>query len=192
MNYRLIQPPFSLKFREMSKPELKEYYRWFFAIRHDRLAELTQAVVATPGYEGWEPNQSDESMLTLGSWFVGHVEGRPRTPLEIDEIESEFGHPMGDLGPELTNRTFSLAFDIGLFLSQILPLKFPELTWEQKLRSKNEYNYGEPVLKYGKYYSINPVGLVVARAYLILKGEAGDSWLYDAIHNIAMRVKTSN
>jgi hypothetical protein len=29
MAYQIIQPPFTLKFREMSKAELRDYYRWF-------------------------------------------------------------------------------------------------------------------------------------------------------------------
>ena len=37
MKYQIIQPPFTLKFREMSKEELKEYYKWFMAVMPNRI-----------------------------------------------------------------------------------------------------------------------------------------------------------
>src|SRR5215510_13793561 len=46
MPYVTIQQPFTLKFREMSKQDLKDYFRWFFEVLPTRIRELTNAVSA--------------------------------------------------------------------------------------------------------------------------------------------------
>ncbi len=36
MTYSVIQPRFTLKFREMPKPELKAYFEWFAKVLPER------------------------------------------------------------------------------------------------------------------------------------------------------------
>jgi hypothetical protein len=56
MPYATIQPPFTLKLREMPKKELRRYYQWFMDILPDRIKELAAAVRETPGFESWQPD----------------------------------------------------------------------------------------------------------------------------------------
>ena len=51
MSYPIIQPPFTLVFREMSKKELKDYKEWFHKIMPERILILASVVRSTPGYE---------------------------------------------------------------------------------------------------------------------------------------------
>ena len=51
MTYKVIQPPFTLKFREMSRKELTDYFQWLLGILPDRINELSNAVRLTPGFE---------------------------------------------------------------------------------------------------------------------------------------------
>ena len=44
MSYSIIQPPFTLKFREMSRKELKDYKAWFHEVTPERIAELKDEV----------------------------------------------------------------------------------------------------------------------------------------------------
>ncbi len=53
MPYQVIQPPFSLKFREMPEEELVDYARWLGGIADERISELEAAVRASAGYESW-------------------------------------------------------------------------------------------------------------------------------------------
>ena len=64
--YKTIQPPFTLKFHEMSKKELKAYFEWFQEIMPERLAELASAMKASPGFGRWEPDFSPNSLDALG------------------------------------------------------------------------------------------------------------------------------
>jgi tyrosyl-tRNA synthetase len=51
MPYATIQPPFTLKLREMPKKELHRYYHWFTEVLPQRIEELAAAVRKTPGFE---------------------------------------------------------------------------------------------------------------------------------------------
>ena len=76
---------------------------------------------------------------------------------------------------ELTNRTFSLAMDIGMFLSQVFLENYPFLKWEQPLGNKNFIDYGQPVLVKFSSAPFNPVGMVVTFAYgLVSKKKTGE------------------
>jgi hypothetical protein len=165
MSYAIIQPPFTLKFREMSKKELKDYFDWFQKILPQRLDELTKAVREVPGFDGWQPDLSPASLELLGDWFASQVEIRPRTQDEIEEIESRSVHPIEIPSEELTNRTFSLAMDIGMYLSQVFLTCYPSLRWEQPFGSKRFVDYGQPVLAGFGAAPFNPVYMMVTFAY---------------------------
>jgi hypothetical protein len=59
-------------------------------------------------------DRSPESLERLGDWFAGNVETRTKTGEEIEAIKAKLTFPIDVPGEQLTNRTFSLAMDIGL------------------------------------------------------------------------------
>jgi hypothetical protein len=174
MPYATIQPPFTLKFREMSKKELREYFHWFFEVLPKRTSALAEAVRESRGFETWEPDQTPGSLDMLGDWFATQVETRRRTEDERQEVASCSTHPIEIPGDELTNRTFSLAIDVGMYLSQVLLRNHPSLRWQQPLGSKKFIDYGQPVLVGFGAVSFNPVRMLVTMAYaLASKKETG-------------------
>lgn len=182
MTYATIQPPFTLKFREMSKKELKDYFAWFQNILPQRLDELTNAVKQTPGFETWEVDFTPASLDRLGEWFVAQVETRPRSEEEIQEIRDRSSIPIEIPEEELTNRTFSLAMDIGMYFSQIFLKHHPALQWDQQFGNKKDADYGQPVLVGFSPMPFNPVRLLVTLAYgVVSKRKTGKSLreLYD-------------
>lgn len=182
--YQIIQPPFTLKFEEMPKAELKDYFRWFQDILPERIAELTSAVKSSRGFEGWQPDFAPESLDALGEWFATQIETRPRTREEIEEFNAQSPYPIELSDRQLTNRTFSLAMDIGMYLSQVLLKNHSLLKWDQPLRAKKFVDYGQPVLipfHEGKV-PFDPVRMIVTLAYgLRNKSRTGESVrvLYD-------------
>src|SRR2546422_2182435 len=169
MTYRTNQPPFTLRFEQMPKEELKAYYRWFLDQIPGRIAELETAVNETPGYESWRADRMPSSLDALGAWFMQQVETRPRTEPELDEIEAGSPYPI-DVSPnELTNRTFSLAIDIGMYLSQVILRNVSGVRWEHPLRSTKDVDYGQPVLRGSARVPANPVRLIVTLAYGITR-----------------------
>ncbi len=69
MSYSIIQPPFTLKFREMSKGELKRYFEWFMNVMPERLAGLKRVVRESPSHSSWTGEFSPDSLDELGKWF---------------------------------------------------------------------------------------------------------------------------
>lgn len=165
MNYPIIQPPFTLVFREMSKKELKDYNDWFHKVMPERIQILTSAIKSTPGYEKWDPDCSPESLEPLGEWFLAEVETRPRTSEEIDTLKSQSKFPFNIPGEELTNKTFSLAIDIGMYVSQVFLKNHPTLKWSQPFGYKKSVDYGQPVLNSFGASPFNPVHMMVTLAY---------------------------
>ena len=157
MSYTIIQPPFTLKLREMPKKELHRYYQWFMDALPQRVNELAGAVKQTPGFEAWQPDCTPASLDTLGQWFAGQVETRKRTQEELQAIKDRLVFPMDIPNEELTNRTFSLAMDIGMYFSQVLMKNYPSLKWEQPLDDKKFADYGQPCLSGFGPVSLNPV-----------------------------------
>jgi hypothetical protein len=165
MNYPVIQPPFTLIFPEMSKRDLKAYNAWFHQIMPERLEILSETIRPTPGYERWVPDYSPQSLEMLGDWFASQVETRSRTQKEINRMQSGIRFPVGAHQEELTDRTFSLAVDIGMYLSQTLRKNHPSLQWSQPLGGKRFVDYGQPVLDGFTSGYFNPVRVLVAIAY---------------------------
>lgn len=174
MSYKIIQPPFTLQFREMSKDELRQYFAWFLEVMPVRLNALREAVSATQGFEELVLDGSTQSLKGLGDWFVAAVEVRGRTADEINEIQSRSKHTITVPDTELSNRTFSIAMDIGMYFARVMLLTHPHLNWEQPLKDKKFVDYGQPILIGAGRVPLNPVRLMVILAYgFVSKAQKG-------------------
>jgi hypothetical protein len=187
MAYETIQPPFTLEFRTMSKPELRDYMKWFLDIIPERLDLLSEAVRQTSGSESWHPDFSAASLDALGSWFATQVELRPRTQAEIKEIAGRSAYPIEIPSQDLTNRTFSIAMDIAMYLSRVLMRREPRLRWEQQFKNKRDADYGRPVIVGFGSESLNPVRIVVTLAYGLADKTKSGARLRE-LHDIWLKV----
>jgi len=169
MAYSIIQPPFTLKFREMPKVELKDYFQWFMRVMPERFQELTEAVREM--HPGWPGDFSPESLEELGRWFDGQVENRPKTQEEIDGLTARLTFPIDVSGSQLTNRTFSLAMDIGMYFGQVVINNLDGTRWDQPLKNEKFADYGQPVIMGFGTVPLNPVRIVVMTAYGVAKGK---------------------
>ena len=72
---------------------------------------------------------------------------------------------------ELTERTISLAMDVGMYLSQVFVRNEPSLRWDQIFGSSRFIDYGQPVLVgFTSKVPFNPVRMVITVAYGLAKG----------------------
>ena len=182
MTYTTIQPPFSLKFKEMSNKELTDYFAWFQCILPQRLDQLELVVKTTQGFDAWRADCTVESLDLLGCWFAGQVEMRPRTKDEIQEIAGRLAFPIDVPDEELTNKTFSLAMDVGMYLSKVFFKSYTDIRWDQPFGNKKFVDYGQPVLMGFGSIPFNPVRMSVTLAYGVAsQRESGKSLreLYD-------------
>jgi hypothetical protein len=147
--YSVVRPPFEKDFREMEPDELKAYFDWFLGLISERVQELADEVRRAPGFEDWTPDCSPESLGPLGQWFASHVERRPTSPQEMAQMrEGLRGELPESILPteQLTDRTYSLAFDVGTYLSQVFIKNCPGASWQQIREDKEMNDYGQPVL----------------------------------------------
>jgi len=139
-----------------------------------RIDQLVHAVHETPGYEDWRADFSPASLDSLGQWFADHVDARLRTPAEIESIRAALAFPMDIPIEELTNRTFSLAIDVGMYLTEVLLHNNPRLRLTQMLKARNNADYGQPVIVGSGPVPLNPVAIIVTLAYgLVSRNKAG-------------------
>ncbi len=170
MPYEVIQPPFTLKFEEMPKKELRSYFQWYLNSIPDRIKVLTAAVQQTPAFEEWTADYSPESLNRLGEWLADQVEKRERTQAEIEEeirkVGTSFPRPQDVVGTHiLTIRSLSIAMDVGMYLSQVFQTNHPSLRWDQPFGSKRFIDYGQPVLVgFGPRGMFNPTHIIIVLA----------------------------
>ena len=176
----------------MPKKELHRYYQWFLDVLPERVNELAEAVKQTPGFETWQPDYTPASLDTLGEWFSGQVETRNRTQEELKTIKDRQAFPMDVPSEELTDRTFSLAMDVGMYFSQVLMKNFPALKWEQPVGNKRFVDYGQPSLTGFGPVTLNPVGIAVTFAYGLASKTKIGKRLREVYNYWAQRVKPTS
>jgi hypothetical protein len=169
--YRLN--PFSqrLNYADLPKSELRDFHARFLGALDERtllLADLVRSDDAS-----WVADLTPESLDTLHSWFVPKVKTRPKTEVEIctDELKTRSGIPIPPI--TLTDVTFSLAADIGMYVARIMTSLYPHLRWKLPLGSKSFIDYGQPVLEgFRGKVPLNPVRIATVVAWKIAYGEA--------------------
>jgi hypothetical protein len=143
-------------------------FHWFLEHIPSRINILTQAVRSSPDYAGWINDFTPTTLDGLGQWFYEHVETRMRTE---DEINGIYAHSPGRFRNieipkyELTNQTFSLAIDVGMYLSWVMEKNVPGLHWKLITRSTNNVYYQQPVLVGRSKLVFCPIHLIVTYAY---------------------------
>jgi hypothetical protein len=183
MAYSVIQPPFTLDFQRMSRSELLAYRDWFHSVSQERIAQLAGAMSASEGFENWTSDFTPNSLVPLSHWFRIQVGTRERTPEELAEIRGGLSFPIEISTQELTNRTFSLAMDIGFYFAEVVLTNIPGTRWDQPLRGRTLADYGQPVLVGLRPIPTNPMRVMIT----IARGFADGSEPDDAIPKLYER-----
>lgn len=179
MQYQIIQPPFTLRFRAAEKSKAQEYLRWFLKAIPERIQELARAVRQSKDYSAWNADFSSDSLQPLGLWFASNVETRRRSDEELETLNQlpifEFGVPL----EELTNKTFSLAVDIGMYFGETLIHQHHSLNWGQLLDDRKFADYGHPLILGFDAVPLNPVRIAVTLAYGLARRNRTGNRLYE-------------
>jgi len=174
-SYKIISPPFTQRFRDLKKSELKAYYDWYLSIIPERIKVLAEAVKSTAGYERWKPDFSPNSLDLLEKWFAKNIETRRYTK---EEKENIYAHAPSwfkqvDINEKtLTARTLSIAFDMGMYVSQVFLRNHPTLKWSHELGRKDHIDYGHPVIAgFRKGLCFNPTHILQVHAYGLIRNQ---------------------
>ena len=170
MTYRLISPPFTLKFREMPKAELRAYFSWYLEQIPSRLDALQYLVRESDGRDRWNADRTPASLIELGAWFTDAIEVCPANTNSQNHSLDEPFLPKIYTHSELTAKTFSIAVDIGMYISQVLISEIKSLQWTQNLQTKADIDYGQPVLGKFRTAAFNPSRMIITLAYGLRDG----------------------
>jgi hypothetical protein len=164
MPYSPVQLPFPLHFADMPKGELIRYFDWFIAIVPERVRELEQIIRSTPGFQHWSADKSVSSLGPLAIWFARNVASRTRGERELANIKETLRFPIAVNDWELTNHTFSLAFDVGVYLGETIRAEYPHITWTQVTKDKRDADYGNVVVGGLGPAPFNPIRVAIVFA----------------------------
>jgi hypothetical protein len=176
MEYKNIQPPFTLRFQDMSREKAEAYFAWFMDQIPVRVSALEQAVQSTVGYEDWRANYTPESLEKLGQWLCEQVETRERKKVERETIYSRAPAWFKNVEIEdweLTNRTFSLALDTGMYFSRVFEENLSGVKWVMVKKPRNDADFQQPVLVGTGRLGLNPVRILVTYVYGIARRSKG-------------------
>lgn len=181
--YEIIQLPFPellgsaephRLFWAMTDRQSQLFYEWLVNEMPVRIAGLEKCVRSTPGFASWTANFTRNSLDALGDWFARAVTTRSRSREEKDAIYRT--------GPEwfksvaiddwtLTDETFSLAYDIGMYLGRVIEENVPGVHWVRVTKPKRLMEYNMPALAGLIPPAVDPVGLARVLAYGLAEGK---------------------
>lgn len=180
MTYPIVKPPFSGKFRELGKKEIRIFYAWFMEQIPLRIAILESTIRESESFEGWKADFSVDSLDPLGMWFISQVTTRTRPREVMDELIRQIPYPIDLENWELTEKTFSLAFDIGIYFAETLRKHHPYIKWDLIITGSKRYmDYGHPILKGMGILPLNPVHIIVTLAYGIARHKKSEERMHE-------------
>lgn len=171
MNYTIIEPPsYGCSFRDMSRKEALEYYKWYIDQIPVRVKILQQVVRSSVNidYQDWISDKSPESLKVLGFWFAENIRVIPVSK----DYEGQFVNEIANVPTQyqpifkmpnylLSRETQSLIIDIGMYLGEVFCAAHKQISWTLLTKNRRDAYYHEPVLTgFGKKGICNPTALV--------------------------------
>lgn len=153
MSYQIINNlPIDFIFNDKSKNELIQYAKWFDTNKEQRLKQLIEAVRTTKGFESWEADFTPTSLKRLGSWVKKHIKTEKISEELYKQKRLSIPKYISISDWDLTNETYSILIDTGIYLGEVFIKNHNHLKWEQFFsKIKNDTDYGHMVIKgFGK------------------------------------------
>ncbi len=170
-DYKIIVLPFDKKINDLTEREAKDFFNWFLNITPKRLNILKETIRKYDKRIAVKLNYSPNSLLYLGTWFSKNVKARKRTKQEIKREQATLVQFPGVKAEDwtLTEETFSLCFDVGIYFASIFLKRFKTIEWTYITKQKNNIDRNWPLLR-GFRVNMNPIQLIITSIYGILDG----------------------
>jgi len=160
-----------LNYVDTPKQELREFFGRFQSGLIARTQILADFVRTDERFASWTPDLTAASLEPLGAWFMSNVQTRPCTEAEMFAMASKLAYASEVSKSTLTDQTYSIAADIGIYFARVLMRLHPHLQWQLPLGSKHFVDYGQPVLRgFPTGALLNPVRISTNVAYGIASG----------------------
>jgi hypothetical protein len=167
--YILVEIPLIKPFSEMSTRELRAFFDWFVSQVPERIEALKCAIGEIGAADDVVLDGTRESIAGIGEWMAKNMQAY-KIPVAAEEIPSRLKFGLGLDTYRLDSLSFSLAFDIGMYVSHVMMSRYRQLYWEQDVKRKKYADYGYPVISgFGKV-SFNPTTMMHTHAIGLIDG----------------------
>lgn len=155
--YEIVRLPFSQPIEELSRKEARLFFYWFLEHRQERLQQLQNAIDSGrtfPFVLDFDPGKLD----LLGVWLDRHTTTEPLSEELREKYRGQIGQlnsPLSSLAdklvsqPHMSEETYSLSFDLGIYFGEMLLRLFPTSEWIFPRRSPSDVAYNYPALRAG-------------------------------------------
>lgn len=134
--YQLADFPFKKAYIDLTKKEAKITFDWFLAEKDNRMRILHDAVESEAHDVAKQMDFSPESLVPVAEWLIHHVHTMDKTPEAIEREKANIRHPFFKMIADRivtkwtwTPETFSLYFDVGIYLGEVFRKRFKDMEW---------------------------------------------------------------
>ena len=180
--YLLYCPPFELPYTAMTRKQAEANLAYFVEQIPYRVKQL-QLVLECDG-EHFELDLDPSSVRELGRWFSKQIEIEPKPAGQLlaDELAVDERYRAHLRQWQLTAKTISLCYDIGMYLALQLSKTIPHLSWRVGQGGRNNADYNMPVLASpNARRRFNPIRVSTSVAYNYAEGNAGPERLLEIL-----------
>lgn len=151
MDYPMMEPPFQVKpFKEMTKKDAQEHFRWYTGQIEDRIGLLRRAFDMTGGGSDEDLDLSPNSLKPMWKWFLKRVTFADKSPEKIrEELESMSSCLSDTTGvniKEPSKETQILAMDIAIYFGEVFVKHFEKISWGFVTKPRSLPYVNKPVL----------------------------------------------
>ena len=140
--------------------DIKSYAQTFFTEKEGRLQRLTDCISSDLNIDKSKLDFSEASLSIVDRWLVNHVESVKLSKEEYDVLRKSFRPEIDVPDWKLSSDTFSNVFSLGMYFGEVMIHKYPDLKWEQFLKTKRDVDYGHVIIQLGRLKKMNPIWLL--------------------------------
>ncbi|WP_308720937.1 hypothetical protein [Komagataeibacter xylinus] len=152
----------------------KDYKKWFIANISNRIKALQHALNTCDRTNKIDLDYSHGSVARLSDWLSQHVGSVCLSEQEREEIRQQQPFPIAVPESVLSSATESLAFDVGVYLGEVLCKQYPWVAWQQVSTGKRNYFYGQMVLSGINAVKVCPMHIVAVFCIGVKEGDYTD------------------
>lgn len=146
-----IDPVLPLHFWALSKPQARAFFAKVMESIPERMRQLEELIHERRPKLKWRPDFTEKAFGVVVDVLTECVETRSRTPTEVEkhraaqpDIFKTIGSGIRDW--EGTDRSYSIAFDVGIYWALDLQSKEPRMQWKL-CGGKSTYLRNQPILE---------------------------------------------
>lgn len=144
------------------KDIIKPYEDWFFENKDHRIKTIEKYIRTFAGFESLQMDFSINSLSEIGKWLETSIKSEQMPEEEYRRLRSAYPPEIDIEKWDLTDLSYSILYDVGVYFGESIIHQFPNLKWMQYISaSKLNVDVGHMVMqtKY-KNCPMNPIWLI--------------------------------